>query len=53
MDRQMDGQAKNNRAPPTRWRGPKHILGHTDVLIEDKHVFFVNANTCTFFKAKK
>ena len=39
MDRQMDGQAKNNRAPPTRWRGPKYILGHTDVLINDKHVF--------------
>ena len=48
MDRQMDGQAKNNRAPPTRWRGPKYILGHTDVLINDKHFFFVNANTCTF-----
>ena len=46
-DRQMDGQAKNNRAPPTRWRGPKYILGHTDVLINDKH-FFMNANTCTF-----
>ena len=39
MDRQMDGQAKNNRAPPTRWRGPKYILGHTDVLVNDKHVF--------------
>ena len=37
--RQMDGQAKNNRAPPTRWRGPKYILGHTDVLINDKHDF--------------
>ena len=36
----MDGQAKNNRAPPTRWRGPKCILGHTDVLINDKHFFF-------------
>ena len=35
----MDVQAKNNRAPPTRWRGPKYILGHTDVLINDKHVF--------------
>ena len=53
MDRQMDGQAKNNRAPPARWRGPKYILGHTDMLINDKHVFFfVNANTCTF-KGKK
>ena len=39
MDRQMDGQAKNNRAPPTRLRGPKYILGHTDVLINEKHVF--------------
>ena len=39
MDRQMDGQAKNNRALSTRWRGPKYILGHTDVLINDKHVF--------------
>ena len=39
MDRQMDGQAKNNRPPPTRWRGPKYILGHTDVLINDKRVF--------------
>ena len=29
----MSGQAKNNRAPPTRWRGPKYILVHTDVLI--------------------
>ena len=48
MNRQMDGQAKNNRARPTRWGGPKNILGHTDVLINDKHVFFVNANTCTF-----
>ena len=38
MDRQMDGQAKNNRAPPTHWRGPKYILGHTDVLL-DRHVF--------------
>ena len=49
MERQMDGQAKHNRAPPTRWRGPKYILqvGHTDVLINDTHVF-VNANTCTF-----
>ena len=36
---QIDGQAKNNRAPPTCWRGPKYILGHTDVLINDKHVF--------------
>ena len=44
----MDGQAKNNRAPPTRLRGPKYILCHTDVLINDKHDFFVNANTCTF-----
>ena len=35
----MDGQAKNNRAPPTSWRGLKYILGHTDVLIYDKHVF--------------
>ena len=42
----MDGQTdrwtdkpKNKRAPPTRWRGPKYILGHTDVLINDKHVF--------------
>ena len=40
MDRQMDGQAKNNRAPPTRWRGPKYILGHTDVLINNKQVFW-------------
>ena len=47
MDRQMDGQVKNNRAPPTHWRGPNYILGHTDVLINDTHVF-VNANTCTF-----
>ena len=39
MDRQMDGQAKNNRAPPTLRRGPKYILGHTDVLINDKHIF--------------
>ena len=39
MDRQIDGQAKNNRAPSSRWRGPKYILGHTDVLIDDKHVF--------------
>ena len=39
MDRQMDGQAKNIRAPPTCWRGPKYILGHTDVLINDKRVF--------------
>ena len=46
MGRQMNGQAKNNRAPPSRWRGPKYILGHTDVLINDKHVFFVH------FKAK-
>ena len=46
-DRQTDGQAENNRAPPTRWRGSKYILGHTDVLIMDKHVF-VNVNTCTF-----
>ena len=38
-NRQMDGQAKNNRAPPTHWCGPKYILGHTDVLINDKHVF--------------
>ena len=38
MDRQMDRQAKNNRAPPSRCRGPKYILGHTDVLINDKHV---------------
>ena len=44
MERQMDGQAKHNRAPPTRWRGLKYILGHTDVLINDTHVF-VNANT--------
>ena len=50
MERQMDGHAKHNRAPPTRWRGPKYILGHADVLINDTHVF-VNANTCTF-KAK-
>ena len=35
----MDGQAKNNRAPPTRCCGPKYILGHTDVLLNDKHVF--------------
>ena len=47
MERQMDGQAKHNRAPPTCWRGPKYILGHADVLINDTHVF-VNANTCTF-----
>ena len=40
MDRHMDRQAKNNRAQPTRWRGPKYILGHTDVLINNKHVFF-------------
>ena len=39
MERQMDGQAKHNRAPPTRWREPKYILGHTDVLINDTHVF--------------
>ena len=39
MKRQMDGQAKHNRAPPTRWRGPKYILGHADVLINDTHVF--------------
>ena len=39
MERQMDGQAKHNRAPPTRWRGPKYILGHADVLINDTHVF--------------
>ena len=45
MDRQIDGQAKNNRA---HWRGPKYILGHTDVMINDKRVFFVNAKTCTF-----
>ena len=25
--------------PKTRWRGPKYILGHTDLLINDKHVF--------------
>ena len=35
----MDGQAKHNRAPPTRWRGPKYILGHADVLINDTHVY--------------
>ena len=23
-DRQTDGQAENNKAPPTRWRGPKN-----------------------------
>ena len=46
-DRLMDGRAENNRAPPTRWRGPKYILGHTDVLIKDKHVFVI-VNTCTF-----
>ena len=46
-DRRTDGQAKNNRAPSTRWRGPTYILDHTDVLIKDKHVF-VNVNTCTF-----
>ena len=50
MDGQTDGKTdgritKRNRAPPTRWRGPKYILGHTDVLIND---VFVNANTCTF-----
>ena len=39
MERQMDGQAKHNRAPPARWRGPKYILGHADVLINDTHVF--------------
>ena len=44
MDGQIDGQtdgwtSQNNRAPPTRWRGHKYILGHTDVLINDKHVF--------------
>ena len=39
MDRQMDRQAKNKRAPPTRWRGTKYILGHTDVLINDKYFF--------------
>ena len=44
MERQMDRQAKHNRAPQTRWRGPKYILGLTDVLINDTHVF-VNANT--------
>ena len=27
--------------------GSQFILGHTDVLINDKH-FFVNANTCSF-----
>ena len=47
MERHMDGQAKHNRAQPTRWHGPKYILGHTDVSINDMHVF-VNANTCTF-----
>ena len=46
-DRRMDGHAENNRAPPTRMRGSKYILGHTDVLIKNKHVF-VNVNTCTF-----
>ena len=40
MDRQMSGQAKNIRALPTCWRGPKYILGHTSVLINDKQVFF-------------
>ena len=39
-DRQTDERtSQNNRAPPTRWRGPKYILVHTDVLINDKHVF--------------
>ena len=28
-------------------RNDQNILGHTDVLINEKHVF-VNANTCTF-----
>ena len=35
----MSAQAKNNRASPTRWIGPKYILCHTDVLINDKHIF--------------
>ena len=45
MDRQTDGQTdgwtnqKQFRSSPTRWRGPKYIRGHTDVLINDKHVF--------------
>ena len=39
MDRQMDGQAKDSRAPPPRLHGPKYILGHTDLLMNDKHVF--------------
>ena len=32
-----------------RETGPdgQHIFGHTDVLLNDTHVF-VNANTCTF-----
>ena len=50
MERQMDRQAKHNRAPPTRWRGPKHILGHTDVLINDTHVFVIPI--LVHFKAK-
>ena len=25
----------------------QNIFGHTDVLINDKYFFFVNANTCT------
>ena len=28
-------------------RNGQYILGHTDVMINDKHVF-VNANSCTF-----
>ena len=47
----MDGQAKNNRAPPTRWRGPIYILGHTDVLVNDKHVF-LRMPILVHFKAK-
>ena len=36
----MSGQAQNApKAPSTRWRGPKYILLHTDVLMNDKHVF--------------
>ena len=46
MERQMDGQAKHNRAPPTRWRGPKYILGHTDVLILRQKITI----TLTFIK---
>ena len=52
MDRQKEGQAKIDRAPPTRWRGPKYILGHTDVLINDKHVFFCECQYLCILRQK-